>query len=78
MAACRSTIRHGLLMQKPRLNGGDTYNSVNWKSNLEKAKSDIEQDWRDYKNTPIPSMLLEKVNAHTVSPGNQLKLEHKR
>lgn len=33
---------------------GDTYNSANWKSNLEAAESEIEQDGRDYnKSTGI-------------------------
>lgn len=55
---------------------GDTYNSVNWKSNLEKAKSDIEQDWRDYNKTNSINAYFEK-GKYTVSPGTSFSLSTK-
>ena len=31
---------------------GETYNSDNWKSNITKAETEIEQDWRDKTGCP--------------------------
>ena len=55
---------------------GETYNSVNWKSNLEKAKSDIEQDWRDYNKTNSINAYFEK-GKYTVSPGTSFSMSSK-
>lgn len=47
---------------------GETYNSNNWKSNLSKAETDIEQDWRDKTGCTGINDYMEKGN-YVVSPG---------
>lgn len=47
---------------------GETYNSDNWKSNLEEAKTDIEQDWRDKTGCKGINDYMEG-GKYTVAPG---------
>ncbi len=46
---------------------GETYNDEAWKSNLTEAKSDIEQDWRDYTGADTIEQYMEGTN-YRVSP----------
>lgn len=55
---------------------GETYNSVNWPSNLEKAKSEIEQDWRDKTDCISIGDYFEK-GSYVVSPGTSFSLSAK-
>lgn len=48
---------------------GETYNSVNWKSELKPAETDIEQDWRDFTKCSTIDEYMEKGN-YTVAPGS--------
>lgn len=47
---------------------GESYNSVNWKSNLSKAGSEIEQDWRDFTGSTGINDYMEK-DDYVVAPG---------
>lgn len=55
---------------------GETFNSDNWKSNIQKAKSEIEQDWRDKTGCISINEYLEK-GKYTVAPGTSFTLEPK-
>ncbi len=55
---------------------GETYNSDNWKSNISMAKSDIEQDWRDYNSCISINEYFDK-GKYVVSPGTSFTLEPK-
>lgn len=55
---------------------GDSYNSATWKTNLEAAKSDIEQDWRDYNKCTSINEYFEK-GSYVVSPGTAFSFSTK-
>lgn len=47
---------------------GETYNSTNWKSNLQKTNSEIEQDWRDKTGSTGINDYMEK-GKYVLAPG---------
>lgn len=55
---------------------GETYNSDNWKSNISKAKSDIEQDWRDKTQSISINDYFEKGD-YVVVPGTSFTQDTK-
>lgn len=55
---------------------GESYNSANWASNLENAKSEIEQDWRDYNDSVGIEDYFEK-GKYVVSPGTSFSMSSK-
>lgn len=55
---------------------GESYNSDNWKSNISVAKSDIEQDWRDYNSCISINEYFDK-GKYVVSPGTSFALDPK-
>lgn len=55
---------------------GETFNSDNWKSNIQEAKSEIEQDWRDKTGCISIDEYLEQ-GKYTVAPGTSFSLEAK-
>ncbi|MCI8338266.1 MAG: hypothetical protein HFH62_06215 [Lachnospiraceae bacterium] len=56
---------------------GETYNSDNWKSNITKAETEIEQDWRDKTGCNTANEYFEKSGKYTVSPGTSFAMEQK-
>lgn len=48
---------------------GETYNYENWKSELTKAKSDMEQDWRDKTGAVSVNTYMEKSGQYVLAPG---------
>lgn len=55
---------------------GETYNSDNWKSNITEAKSEIEQDWRDYTGSEGLNDYFEK-GSYVVAPGTSYSMSAK-
>lgn len=55
---------------------GETYNSDNWKSNITKAETEIEQDWRDKNGVVSINDYFEK-GKYVVSPGTSFSLGEK-
>ncbi len=52
---------------------GETYNYQNWKSNVQEAETDIEQDWRDKTQAISINDYFEK-GAYTVAPGTSFNI----
>lgn len=55
---------------------GETYNSDNWKSNVTKAETAIEQDWRDKNDCTSINEYFEK-GSYVVAPGTSFSLGEK-
>lgn len=62
--------------ENPESNG-ETYNSDNWKSNISKAETEIEQDWRDKTGCTGINEYFEKSGEYVVSPGTSFAMEKK-
>lgn len=55
---------------------GETYNSDNWKSNITKAETEIEQDWRDKNGVTTINEYFEK-GKYVVAPGTSFSMGQK-